>query len=92
MSPLGQYIYYDALVVHGSDDSEDCFEAIRNTALEKEKTPSDGGNEKAFLTAFLNARVPVMQMEAAHSDLSRLDTQRKFHLGFRILFMSAYCY
>ena len=78
LRPLGQYIYYDALVVHGSGDSEDCFEAIRNAALEKEKAPSDGGDEGSFLTAFLDERVPVMQMEAAHSDLSRLDAQRKF--------------
>lgn len=78
LRPLGQYIYYDALVVHGSGDSEDSFEAIRNAALKKEKTPSAGGDEAAFLTAFLDARVPVMQMEAAHFDLSRLDAQRKF--------------
>lgn len=78
LRPLGQYIYYDALVVHGSGDSEDSFEAIRNTALKKEKAPSDGGDEGTFLMAFLDARVPVMQMEAAHSDLSRLNAQRKF--------------
>ena len=78
LRPLGQYIYYDALVVHGSGDGEDCFETIRNVAMEKEKVPSDGGDEAAFLTAFLDARVPVMQMEAAHSDLSRLNAQQKF--------------
>ncbi len=78
LRPLGQYIYYDALVVHGSGDSEDCFEAIRNAALEKTAAPSSGGGESAFLAAFLDARVPVMQMEAAHADLSRLDAQRKF--------------
>lgn len=78
LRPLGQYIYYDALVVHGSGDSEECFEAIRNAAMEKEKVPSDGGDETVFLTAFLDARVPVMQMEVAHSDLSRLNAQRKF--------------
>ena len=78
LRPLGQYIYYDALVVHGSGDSEDCFEAIRNAAMEREKAPSDGGDETAFLTTFLDARIPVMQMEAAHSDLSRLNAQRKF--------------
>ena len=78
LRPLGQYIYYDALVVHGSGDSEDCFEAIRNAALKKEKAPSDGGDETAFLKAFLDARVPIMQMEAAHSDLSRLNAQQKF--------------
>lgn len=78
LRPLGQYIYYDALVVHGSGDSEDCFEAIRNAAMKKEKVPSNGGDETAFLLAFLDARVPVMKMEAAHSDLSRLNAQRKF--------------
>lgn len=78
LHPLGQYIYYDALVVHGSGDSEDSFETIRNAAIEKEKAPSNGGDETAFLTAFLDVRVPVMQMEAAHSDLSRLNAQRKF--------------
>lgn len=78
LHPLGQYIYYDALVVHGSGDGKDSFEAIRNTALEKEKAPSRDGDESNFLTAFLDARVPVMRMEAAHSDLSRLNAQRKF--------------
>ena len=78
LSPLGQYIYYDALVVHGSGDSEDSFEAIRNAALEEKKAPSDGGDETDYLTAFLDARVPVMKMEEAHSDLSRIDAQRKF--------------
>ena len=78
LSPLGQYIYYDALVVHGSGDSEDCFEAIRDAALEKEQTPSDGGDEADYLNAFLDARIPIMQLEEAHSDLSRIDAQRKF--------------
>lgn len=78
LSPLGQYIYYDALVVHGSGDSEDSFEAIRNTALKNQKAPSKGGDESDYLTAFLDARVPVMKMEEAHSDLSRLNAQRKF--------------
>lgn len=78
LSPLGQYIYYDALVVHGSGDSEDCFEAIRDAALEKGQTPSDGGDEADYLNAFLDARIPIMQLEEAHSDLSRIDAQRKF--------------
>lgn len=78
LRPLGQYIYYDALVVHGSGESEDCFEAIRKAALARAAAPSAGGDEAAYLTAFLDARVPVMQMEEAHSDLSRLDAQRKF--------------
>lgn len=78
LCPLGQYIYYDALVVHGSGDGDDCFEAIRNAALSKTAAPSGGGDETAYLNAFLDARVPVMQLEDAHSDLSRIDAQRKF--------------
>lgn len=78
LSPLGQYIYYDALVVHGSGDSEDCFEAIRDAALEKGQTPSDGGDEADYLNVFLDARIPIMLLEEAHSDLSRIDAQRKF--------------
>ena len=78
LGPLGQYIYYDALMVHGSGDGIDCFEAIRDVALAKAAAPSDGGSEYDYLNAFLDARIPVMQMEDAHSDLSRIDTQRKF--------------
>lgn len=78
LRPLGQYIYYDALVVHGSGEGKDCFEAIRKAALKQEKTPAQGGNEGKYLSAFLNARVPVMKMEEAHSDLSRINAQRKF--------------
>lgn len=78
LRPLGQYIYYDALVVHGSGDGRDSFEVIRKSALRKKPSPAEGGDEKAFLTAFLDARVPVMRMETAHRDLSRLNTQRKF--------------
>lgn len=80
LSPLGQYIYYDALVVHGSGDvyDEDSFEAIRKNALDEADSPAEGGSEEEYLDAFLDARVPVMQMEEAHSDLSRINTQRKF--------------
>lgn len=46
--------------------------------IEKEQAPSEGGDEEDYLMAFLDARVPVMQMEEAHSDLSRIDAQRKF--------------
>lgn len=77
LRPLGQYIYYDALAVHGSGE-EECFEAIREAALKKEKAPSEGGDEANYLSAFLDARIPVMQAEEAHSDMSRVDAQRKF--------------
>lgn len=78
LSPLGQYIYYDALIVHGNGDDSQSFGAIRNEAKKKAKTPAQGGNETTYLNAFLDTRIPVMKAEAAHSDLSRIDVQREF--------------
>jgi chitosanase len=74
LSPLGQYIYYDAIVMHGGDG----LISIRGEALDEESPPSAGGDEKAYLTAFLEARAREMKTEEAHSDLSRLFTQKKF--------------
>ena len=78
LSVLGQYIYYDALVVHGPGDDEDSFNGIRMAAQKLSDAPSQGGNEEEYLSAFLDARTIIMQKEEAHSDLSRIDTQRKF--------------
>lgn len=78
LSPLGQYIYYDALVVHGPGDDPDSFGGIRAAALARCEPPSAGGDEAAYLNAFLDARTTVMQKEEAHSDLSRISVQRAF--------------
>lgn len=78
LSPLGQYIYYDALVVHGDGSDPDSFGGIRKTAMSKAKTPSQGGNESHYLYAFLKSREKIMLKEEAHKDLSRLNVQRKF--------------
>ena len=78
LSPLGQYIYYDALVVHGDGSDSDSFGGIRKTAMSKAKTPSQGGNESHYLYVFLKSREKIMLKEEAHKDLSRLNVQRKF--------------
>ncbi|MDD2971324.1 MAG: chitosanase [Lachnospiraceae bacterium] len=80
LGALGQYIYYDALVVHGpgEDTSPDCFQGIRKEALSHAASPAQGGEQDTYLTAFLDARAIIMKQEEAHSDLSRLDAQRKF--------------
>ncbi|MDD2960339.1 MAG: chitosanase [Lachnospiraceae bacterium] len=78
LSVLGQYIYYDAMVVHGPGDDEDSFNGIRMTAKASADTPAMGGNEKTYLQAFLDARSVIMKKEEAHSDLSRLNTQQAF--------------
>ncbi|MCQ8189860.1 chitosanase [Streptomyces rugosispiralis] len=76
---LGQFIYYDAIVMHGPGDSKYSFGGIRKTALSKAKSPAQGGNETTYLNAFLDARKEAMKSEEAHSDTSRVDTeQRKF--------------
>ncbi|MCQ8830346.1 chitosanase [Streptomyces malaysiensis] len=79
LGALGQFIYYDAIVMHGPGDSQYSFGGIRKTALSKAKPPAQGGDETAYLNAFLDARVEAMKSEEAHSDTSRVDTeQRKF--------------
>lgn len=75
---FGQYIYYDAMVVHGEGDDYESFGGIRKAAKAKAITPKAGGDETVYLRAFLDVREPVMLSEEAHADLSRLIAQRKF--------------
>lgn len=70
---LGQFIYYDAAVMHGS------CRGIRKRAMASAKTPAEGGDEAAYLNAFLDARKAEMKREQGHQDTTRVDTmQRKF--------------
>ncbi|MBP3475531.1 MAG: chitosanase [Lachnospiraceae bacterium] len=78
LSLLGEFIYYDALVVHGPGNDEDSFGGIRGAAIREVKTPVDGGAEGEYLLAFLDARSIIMMKEEAHSDLSRIEAQRNF--------------
>ncbi|MFE7510047.1 chitosanase [Streptomyces sp. NPDC057540] len=72
---LGQFAYYDAAVMHG----ESGFRDIRSVALSRALPPSRGGDEKAYLKAFLDAREEEMRKEEAHSDTTRVSTaQRRF--------------
>ncbi|WP_128984808.1 chitosanase [Streptomyces roseicoloratus] len=72
---LGQFAYYDAAVMHG----ESGFRSIRSVALSRALPPSRGGDEKAYLHAFLDAREEEMRKEEAHSDTTRVSTaQRRF--------------
>jgi chitosanase len=73
---LGQFAYYDAAVMHGMPG----LRAIRAAAQRAAKTPRQGGDEVAWLTAFLDARVHEMRTEAAHSDTSRVDTAQRVFL------------
>ncbi|WP_328603141.1 chitosanase [Amycolatopsis sp. NBC_00345] len=78
---LGQFIYYDAIVMHGPGDSSDSFGGIRNSAIQKAKPPSQGGDETTYLKAFLDARKVIMKQEEAHADTSRVDTEQLVFLN-----------
>lgn len=77
---LGQFIYYDALVMHGPGSDPVSFGGIRATALKKAKTPAQGGNETTYLNAFLDARKAAMLTEAAHDNTDRVDTEQRVFL------------
>ncbi|MCK1821549.1 chitosanase [Streptomyces sp. XM83C] len=77
---LGQFAYYDALVMHGGGDDPLGFPAIRAQAVQRARTPARGGDETAYLTAFLDARTWAMRQERAHEDTSRVDTAQRVFL------------
>jgi chitosanase len=74
---LGQFIYYDAIVMHGPGNDSTSFGGIRATAMRHAKTPAQGGDLATYLNAFLDARVAAMKTEAAHDDTSRVDTEQR---------------
>jgi len=77
---LGQFIYYDAIVMHGPGNDPTSFGGIRATALRHAKTPAQGGDLVTYLNAFLDARKAAMKTEAAHDDTSRVDTEQRVFL------------
>lgn len=79
LGTLGQFAYFDAMVMHGPGEGEGSFGGIRDAALADAVPPSRGGDETVYLDAFMDARVAEMKREPAHSDTSRVDTaQRRF--------------
>ncbi|RMB85351.1 chitosanase [Streptomyces shenzhenensis] len=77
---LGQFAYYDAIVMHGDGTDVTGFRAIRERALWSAEPPARGGDETVYLDAFLDARVWAMKQEEAHSDTSRVDTAQRVFL------------
>lgn len=77
---LGQFAYYDAIVMHGDGGDATSFSGIRRRALRQAKPPAQGGDETTYLNAFLDARVWAMKQEEAHSDTSRVDTAQRVFL------------
>ncbi|MGP4042783.1 chitosanase [Streptomyces sp. 2A115] len=76
LGTLGQFIYYDAIVMHGPG-TDPGFYGLRRDAMAEADTPAEGGDEKAYLDIFLDVRRKVMKAEKR--DTSRVDTaQRRF--------------
>ncbi|MFJ6934442.1 chitosanase [Streptomyces sp. NPDC101132] len=82
---LGQFTYYDAIVMHGDGSDSTSFRNIRKRALRSAKPPAQGGDEVTWIGAFLDARVWAMRQEEAHSDTSRVDTAQRVFLRKRNL-------
>ncbi|MEU1370647.1 chitosanase [Streptomyces sp. NPDC005803] len=80
LGTLGQFAYYDAIVMHGDGGDSTSFGSIRKRALAQAKPPAQGGDEVRYLNAFLDARVWAMRQEEAHSDTSRVDTAQRVFL------------
>ncbi|MFI5754941.1 chitosanase [Streptomyces sp. NPDC051569] len=80
LGTLGQFIYYDAIVMHGDGDDDTSFGSIRQRALDVARTPAQGGDETEYLNAYLDARVWAMNQEEAHSDTTRVDTEQRVFL------------
>ncbi|WP_327233711.1 chitosanase [Streptomyces sp. NBC_01317] len=83
LGALGQFVYYDAYVMHGSGDTEGTvgFRTIRAEALRTADTPAEGGGEEKYLDAFLDARVAAIRREPSHSDTSRVETAQRLFLA-----------
>ncbi|NUW10797.1 chitosanase [Streptomyces sp. CAI-21] len=82
LGALGQFCYYDARVMHGHGDAPGNvgFATIRRRALDTARPPSRGGDETAYLHAFLDARVAAIAEEPSHTDTSRIDTAQRVFL------------
>ncbi|MEW2525133.1 chitosanase [Streptomyces sp. NPDC047071] len=79
LGTLGQFVYYDAMVMHGPGTGPESFHGLREAARKKADTPTDGGPAKAYLDTFLDVRRTLMKTEKSHHDTTRIDTaQRRF--------------
>ncbi len=77
LGPLGQFAYVDAMIMHGPGELTGDLGGIRARAVEAAEPPSEGGDERRYLTAFLDARVAAMSAETAHADTSRVEQAQR---------------
>ncbi|MEV7085018.1 chitosanase [Streptomyces sp. NPDC093085] len=82
LSTLGQFIYYDAMVLHGPGLDAEGFYGIREAAMKKARTAAEGGDEKVFLNTFLDTSRDVIKAKSRteQRDSSRIDTAQRVFL------------
>jgi chitosanase len=80
LGTLGQFIYYDAMVLHGPGVEAQGFYGIRDAAMAGADTASEGGDERAYLNAFLDESRSVIRTRKTQRDTSRIDTAQRVFL------------
>lgn len=77
---LGQFVYYDAMVLHGPGVGADGFYGIRDAAMAAADTAAEGGDETAYLDAFLDESRSVIKARKVQRDTTRIDTAQRVFL------------
>ncbi|GAA3370224.1 chitosanase [Streptomyces sannanensis] len=80
LGTLGQFIYYDAMVLHGPGTERNSFYEIRERVMAKADTKAEGGDETTYLNAFLDTCRQVMQESKSDRETSRIDTAQRVFL------------
>ncbi|THA67170.1 chitosanase [Streptomyces sp. A0958] len=80
LGTLGQFIYFDAMVLQGPGHEADSFYGIRKAALAEADTVAEGGDESAYLDIFLDSARAVMKSKKNQHDTSRIDTTQRVFL------------
>jgi chitosanase len=85
LSTLGQFVYYDAMVLHGPGLDAEGFYGIRQAAMKKAKPKAEGGSEAKYLNSFMDASRAVMKtkLNKTQRDSSRIDTAQRVFLRDR---------
>lgn len=80
LGALGQYLYFDAMVLHGPGADHNAFYGIRDAAVAEADTVAEGGDEAVYLDVSLEAARAVMKLRRNQQDTSRLDTAQRLFL------------
>ncbi|WP_373428651.1 chitosanase [Streptomyces sp. B1I3] len=81
LGTLGQFIYYDAMVLHGPGIEENGFYGIRDAAMAEADTAAEGGDEETYLDVFLDASRSAIKARKVQRDTTRIDTAQRVFLS-----------